>query len=117
MWVHVDLGCQGLLLPTTTVASGCNFLAFRPAVLHVQEDALWGLMRLKEAVLALPNLKACKFDPCIETLRACYSNRFMEMMHVLLGDDWRQPVPVGWKKEFERTWPDGAWYDPWVDQD
>ena len=70
-----------------------------------EENMLWGLMRLKEAVLALPGLSACTIDAHSETSEVYYSEKFGELMHALLGDDWRQPVPVGWGEELDRTYP------------
>lgn len=71
-----------------------------------EEDELWGLMRLKEAVLALPNLSTCEFSTRRKTVAAHCSERGAALIHALLDGDWRQPIPVGWCEEFDRTYPD-----------
>jgi hypothetical protein len=73
-----------------------------------EDSLLWGLMRLKMAVLALPNLTSCRFDAHSETFATHYSEKFSKLMHVLLGgqgENWQQPVPVWWHDEFDRIYP------------
>lgn len=78
-----------------------------------EDSLLWGLMRLKVAVSALPNLKSCRFDAHSETFAAYYSEKFAKLLHVLWGcqgEDWQQPVPVWWRDEFDRIYPHYSHY-------